>query len=285
MIKSVIVLCLVALVTYGAIVLYLYVSQRRMVFVPDTSRPHPSASDAPEMIPEATKTPDGLTLIWWYKAAPRGRPTIVIFHGNAGNLASRDFKARVYLDAGFGVVLAEYRGYGGNPGNPTEEGLYIDARTILDDLVRKGVRPELTVLYGESLGTGVAIQMATEGRGAAVVLEAPYTTLPDMAANYYPWAPVRQLMKDRFESIEKIGNLSIPILVMHGDEDRTIPVFMARDLAAAATGTAQLVIFPGGGHTDLYSHGAAARVVGFLEQQFKTRRIRDADHSATPISE
>lgn len=130
--------------------------------------------------------------------------------------------------------------------------------------MKAGTPAASIVLYGESLGTGVAVQMATEGWGSAMVLEAPYTSLVDVAARHYPWAPVRLLMDDRYESIEKIGKVDVPLLIIHGEQDTLIPVAMARDLAAAAREPKRLVTIPDAGHNDLHNHGAGQVIADFV---------------------
>ncbi|MFB3134581.1 MAG: alpha/beta hydrolase [Rhodospirillales bacterium] len=258
---------IVAAVVYVVLVAALYVFQRNILYFPDTSVPSPVHSGVPEMQPVTLETEDGLKLLAWYRAA-EGKPVLVYFHGNAGNIGARGFKVRPYLDAGFGVLLVSYRGYGGNPGSPTDEGLYADARAALDFLKARGVAPERTVLYGESLGTGVAVQMASElgpeNPVAALVLEAPFTSMGDVAAHHYPYVPARWLIKDRFDSAAKIGGVKAPVLVIHGDRDRTIPVKFGKLLFEAAVEPKEGRWLEGGDHNDLYDFGAARIVVEFL---------------------
>ncbi len=184
---------------YVAILAMLYLFQRRLVFA-SARQPigDPAESEAPEMRPVHYRTADGIALKAWYAPANDG-PTIVYFHGNAGTLADRAFKARFLLDRGYGMLLTSYRGYSGNPGWPSEEGVYADARAALDHLASLGVPPASTVLYGELLGTGVAVQMALERAAMALIVEAPYTSLPDIAAHQYWWTPARWVLRDRFD--------------------------------------------------------------------------------------
>ena len=147
---------------YAALVGGLYLFQRQLIYHPSQFMASPAQAGVAEMQTLSVTTDDGLALTFWYRPALPGQPTLVFFHGNGGNLSGRGFKARPYLDAGFGVVLAAYRGYGGNPGKPSETGLYADARAQLGFLRRQGVAPAQWVLYGESLGSGVAVQMAYE---------------------------------------------------------------------------------------------------------------------------
>ncbi len=256
-------------VGYLAVVGALYVFQRNLLYLPDNSRPSPSASGAGEMEAVTLTTSDGLELTSWYKASAKGKPTIIYFHGNAGNIGGRAGKVKPYIEQGYGVLLTGYRGYGGNPGKPSEEGLYKDGRAAVEFASSQGINPSLMVLYGESLGTGVAIQIAMEMASTApvgaVVLEAPYTSISDVAAYHYPYVPVRYMIRDRFESISKIASISSPLLVFHGDRDRTIPIRFGRKLFAAAMEPKKSHWYAGAGHTDLYDFGAAKTVLDFLK--------------------
>ena len=259
----------VTAVVYVVFVAALYVFQRNLMYMPDTSVPSTVHSGVPEMQPVTLETEDGLKLLAWYRAV-EGQPVVVYFHGNAGNIGDRGFKARPYLDAGFGVLLVSYRGYGGNRGSPTEEGLYADARAALDFLKAQDVAPERTVIYGESLGTGVAVQMASElgpeNPAAALVLEAPFTSMGDVAAHHYPYVPARWLIRDHFDSAAKIAGINTPVLIVHGDRDRTIPIKFGRMLFEAAVEPKESRWLEGANHNDLYDFGAAEVVIEFVRR-------------------
>ncbi len=259
------------LVVAGAAAIYLgangalYVFQRRLVFVPIGKPGSPAEAGVPEMRVARYRSADGLALKGWYGPAA-GRPTIVYYHGNAGHFGDRAYKARFFLDRGYGFLLAGYRGYSGNPGRPSEAGVYEDARAALDFLAAQRVAPDDTVIYGESLGTGVASRMAAERATAALVLEAPFTSLPDVAAYHYWWTPARWLLRDRFESIARIAAVATPLLIVHGERDRVVPVRFGKRLFAAADEPKELCLLPEAGHDDLYSHGAGEAVADFLER-------------------
>ncbi len=259
----------VTAIVYVAFVAALYVFQRNLMYMPDTSVPSIMHSGVPEMRPVTLETEDGLKLLAWYRAVER-LPVVVYFHGNAGNIGARGFKARAFLDAGFGVLLVSYRGYGGNRGSPTEEGLYADARAALEFLKAQDVAPERTVIYGESLGTGVAVQMASElGRenpAAALVLEAPFTSFDDVAAHHYPYVPARWLIRDHFDSAAKIAGINTPLLIIHGDRDRTIPIKFGRMLFEAAAEPKESRWLEGADHNDLYDFGGAEVVIEFVRR-------------------
>jgi len=253
------------LAAYGAVVAIMYGMQRSLMYFPDRSTPDRGGAGVPEMQQVTLHTADGLELAAWYRAAGEGRKTIVYFHGNGGNIAGRGYKVKPYLNAGYGVMLVEYRGYGGNPSSPDEAGLYADGRAALDWLEAGGVPPEHTVLYGESLGSGVAVQLAGERPPAALVLEAPFTSASDVAAASYWFLPVRLLIKDRFDSIAKIGDVQAPLLLVHGERDRVVPVRFGRRLFDAANEPKKAVFLPDGHHNDLPDHGLIPEVLAFLE--------------------
>ena len=257
---------LYVIAAYALFTAAIYLAQRRMMYFPATYLPSPQDAGLKSAETLELVTADGLKLTSWYIPATRSGSltTIVYFHGNAGNIAGRAFRIRSYLDAGYGVLLVEYRGYGGNPGNPTESGLYEDGRAAVETLVKSGVQTDQMVLFGESLGSGVAVQLATEYNAGALVLEAPYTSTVDVAAGVYWFLPVRYLMKDRFESIDKITDINAPLLVLHGEHDRTIPVAHGRRILATARDPRRGVFYPHGGHNDLPGHGSDAEVIRFL---------------------
>ena len=239
--------------------------QRSLTYFPDRTRPTPAEAGVPEFAPVTLETEDGLALLAWH-APPRteGAPSLIYFHGNAGHIGMRGFKVRAYLNAGLGVLLTTWRGYSGNPGTPTEDGLYADGRAARAFLRTRGVDDERQILYGESLGTGVAVHLAREAAPAALVLEAPYSSIPDIAARRFPLLPVRPLIVDRFDSVAKIGKVAAPLLIVHGERDRTIPARLARKLHSRAREPKEAVFIPEADHADLTEFGLAAIVLEFL---------------------
>jgi fermentation-respiration switch protein FrsA (DUF1100 family) len=189
-----------------------------------------------------------------------------MFHGNAGSLRRERFRVRQFADAGMGVLLLSYRGYSGNAGSPTEEGLYADARAALDWLEQRGVAAASIVLYGISLGSGVATKMAAEREVGAVVLEAPYTSTVDVAAFRFPIVPVTWLMEDRFESLARIKAITEPVLVMHGDRDSVIPQRFGRRLFDAANMPKEGFWPMGLGHDDIFDNGGFDAALGFIRR-------------------
>jgi hypothetical protein len=250
---------------YGGLISYLWLFQRKILFRPDGTPGEPAACGVPEMRTIALAAADGLTLRAWYRApTASGAPNLLYFHGNDEHLGTRADKVRPYLDAGLGVLLVSYRGYGGNPGRPSEQGLYHDARAALAFLAAEGAGPGDIVYYGESLGSGVAVQLALEAPPAALVLEAPYTDVAAVGQRRYPFIPVRLLMRDRFDNLAKIPGVAAPVLVIHGEQDRTTPVEFGRAVHAAAPEPKQARFYRQAAHIDLYDFGAAEDVLRFI---------------------
>ena len=167
---------------------------------------------------------DGVSVNALDFASPTAARTIVHFHGNAETVDANAFLAREMKKRGFAMVLVEYRGYGRSRGNsPNEEGLYLDAAAILDVLAARGIGPDRVVLWGQSLGTGVAAEMAARGRGARLALVAPFTSTVDMAARIVPFLPASMVMGDRYDTLSKAPGITVPTLVVHGDIDDVIP--------------------------------------------------------------
>jgi len=256
---------LILVVLYGAVCSAMFLMQRRFQYFPEKGPIAPAAFGLEEFRTVVVTTADGLLLDGWYAPARHvGKPTVVIFHGNAGHPGYRADKADALSKAGYGVFLAGYRGYGPNPGEPTEKGLYADGRAALDWLVGEGISGRQIVLYGESLGTGVAVALAVERRVGAVVLEAPFTSMPDVAARHYPWLPVRFLMRDRFDTLARIGQIQAPLLIVHGQRDAVVPVDHGRTLFEAAAEPKRAAWPAAAGHNDLMAHGAMEEILGFL---------------------
>lgn len=254
-------LALAALALYATAAAALWAGQERLLFLPD-ARPLAASAEAlgPERLgrfrAERLATADGLDLA--FLAAPPTRPgaaVVVVFHGNAGNAADRAPILAPVAAAGHGVVLAGYRGYGGNPGSPSEAGFAEDARATFTWAAERWPGAPL-VPWGESLGTGVAARVAEERQAAGtpvagVVLDSPYTAVADLAAAMFPWLPTRALLRHPFESASRLAAAEAPVLVVHGEEDRVIPASHGRAVAAAraAAGRRTEALFlPGVGH-------------------------------------
>jgi pimeloyl-ACP methyl ester carboxylesterase len=215
----------------------------------------------------ALRAADGVPVHAVEFANPSAPRTVVYFHGNGEVVGDNIGMAQSLVAQGFAVTLVEYRGYGRSRGpSPNETGLYADASAVLDDLAARGVGADRVVLWGASLGTGVAVEMARRGRGAALVLVAPYTSIPDMAAGIVPFLPVRWIIGDRFDNAGKAPLLRLPAVVVHGTHDEVIPFAMGERVAAALPGS-RFERVEGGHHMDCFLVdpalvGRVAAVVG-----------------------
>ncbi len=245
-----------ATAVYLAICALMYFNQRRLTYFPDSRRVSPAALGLSGVSEITLPTSDGETLVAWYARAKPGEPTLLYFHGNAGSLATRVERVRKYVERGRGILILTYRGFGGSTGTPSEISNIADAKLSYEYLINKGLRPEDILLYGESLGTGVAVQTAAARPAAGLILDAPYTSLSDVAAERYPWVPVRWLMSDPYRSDLYLAKLTLPVLVIHGDRDDTVPVAMGRKVYELAGGPKELAIINGAGHSDHYLFGS-----------------------------
>lgn len=245
----------------------MYLAQRMFLYAPDREKPDPVLHGVPEMSELTIEAADGTKLVAWYHPpSDDAHPVIAYFHGNAGHIGYRSDKIRHFLGAGFGVLMLSYRGYGGSAGKPSEEGLYHDGRAALEYLRSRGIGSERTVIYGESLGSGVAVHVASETPPAALVLEAPFTSLTAVAFQKVPFLPVPLLIRDRYNSLAKIDKVTCPLFLVHGERDRTITVGHGRKLFAAANAPKQSLFLPEAGHNDLYDHGVADAVIRFVRE-------------------
>ncbi len=226
---------------------------RRWVF-PAQDLPVPS--DVPGIARLAFPAADGMIVHALDLPAPQGGRTIVDFHNNRETIEDRLAVAQKLRARGFGVLLVEYRGYGISRGlEPSEDGLYRDAEAALDLLATRGMPAERIILWGTSLGTGVAAEMARRGRGAELVLIAPYTSIPDLVTDVVPGLPARLLLADHFDTLSKSSQIRARTTVVHGDADEIVPFWMGQSVARAIAG-ARLVRVPGGHHGDLFGRDA-----------------------------
>lgn len=258
---------LYTIATYLILLILLYSIQRSLIYFPTGYAPKPEEVGVPEMSVVKVQTEDGLTLKAWYRPPNQPEmPTVVYFHGNAGNIGHRAFIVRPFLNEGFGVLLLTYRGYSGNPGRPTEQGVYSDARAAIQFLKQQGVPSQSTVLIGNSIGSAVAVQMATEYGIAAIVLQAPFTSLGDVGQWHYPFFPVKWFTKDKFDSLSKAKKVHVPVLIIHGKSDRIIPPVFSQRLFEEFSEPKQLHHIPNKGHNDLFEPELMIR---FIEENFQ----------------
>ncbi|MDI9975925.1 alpha/beta hydrolase [Rhodococcus sp. IEGM 1307] len=250
----------VALVVVALLVAAVWVLQRRLIYYPDNS-PVPPADRLIAGAEDVTlTTSDGLELGAWYVPPASGDPrmTVLVAAGNAGNRADRALLASDLAAAGFATLLFDYRGYGGNPGHPGEDGLALDVRAARRHLVdERRVPPERLLYFGESLGTGVVTELATEHPPAGLLLRSPFVDLAAVGAAHYPFLPVKLLLRDRFPVAEYVARIAVPTTVVYGTADIVVPPEQSARVADAALGPVETVVLPGAGHNDDVMFGGA----------------------------
>jgi uncharacterized protein len=257
---------LVIALGYCALVALVYFGQRGLQYFPEKTRTAPGAAGLPGAEPVELRTSDGERVIIWHIPPQPGKPVLVYFHGNAGSLAWRVDRFRALTATGFGLVALSYRGYGGSTGGPTEGGLIADASAAYAFAGERYAANRIA-LWGESLGTGVAVAVAAARPTAAIVLESAFTSAADVGAAVYWYLPVRLLMKDQFRSDLIIRKVTAPILMLHGDRDAIVPIALGERLYSLAQARKRFVRFPGAGHNDLAEHGALAEAMRFIEEE------------------
>jgi fermentation-respiration switch protein FrsA (DUF1100 family) len=254
---------IVAASGYLALLALLYVAQRALMYFPDTARAAPADAGFPQAQEAVLDSADGARVVVWHVPPRDGKPVILYFHGNGGALRHRAPKYRSLTSDGTGLVALSYRGFGGSTGSPDEAGLFADARAAYEFAAERYPSAR-RVIWGESLGTGVAVAIAAEKKVDALILEAPFTSTVDIAAAIYPIFPVRLLMKDQFRSDERIGKVTAPLLVLHGARDNVVPIPYGEKLFSLAREPEKFVRFPRGGHEDLSDYGSVDAAHEFL---------------------
>jgi len=221
--------------------------QRSLIYLPQGA-PAATPAGAEDVV---LHTGDGLDLAAWWFDAGSGAPAVLVANGNGGHRGLREPLARALVEAGVSVLLFDYRGYAGNPGSPTEEGLAADVRAARAFLVEEaGVPPERLVYFGESLGAAVVTELATEHPPAGLVLRSPFLDLAAVAGEHYPFVPARLLLRDRFPVAEQVARIDVPTIVLFGSADSIVPPDQSRAVAAAAARLHEVVEVPGADHND-----------------------------------
>jgi fermentation-respiration switch protein FrsA (DUF1100 family) len=257
-------LVIVAALGYIAGLAALFFAQRSLIFpIPTTVRTAPRAAGFGDAEEHALSTSDGERVIVWHVAARPNHGVVVYLPGNGDFLAGLVARFRDIVADGTGLVALSYRGYAGSSGTPSEQGLLNDAAAAYA-FAAKLYDPRQIVLWGFSLGSGVAVALAADHPVGGLILEAPYTSIADVAAAAFPLMPARYLLKDQFRSDERIVRVKAPLLVMHGERDSTISISFGEKLFARANTTKQFVRFPEGGHNDLDVHGAVDTARHFI---------------------
>lgn len=228
----------------------MYLTQERFLFHPRPEMGPPAAFGLDEFRRVTIATSDGVSLVGWLHEAPAAEKAILHFYGNADALPPYAGFFKALAEAGYSVLGVNYRGYGGSTGTPSEAGFYKDADAALGFLGQRVPTDRVTVI-GRSIGSGVAVDLASRNRLRSLVLISPFTSLTDVAARAMPFLPVRLLLRHRFDSMADIAKVTAPVLVIHGDRDELIPPDQGRRLLEAATGRKKLEILRGADHNDM----------------------------------
>lgn len=256
-------LLVLAVLLYGGLLALMYAFQRRLMYFPDARRWAPALAGFPQAEEIALASSDGERLLAWH-VPPRGdKPVVIYFQGNAGGLDLRIGRFGWLIEDGTGLVALNYRGYGGSSGSPSEQGFIRDAIAAYDFAAARCGAKRI-VLFGESLGTAVAIALAAEHEVGGLILDSPFTSAADVGAAAYRFVPVRRMIKDTWRSDLRIGRVRAPVLVLHGARDRVVPLRFGEALFALANEPKHIVRFPDGGHVNLDDHGAVDTVKKFL---------------------
>jgi fermentation-respiration switch protein FrsA (DUF1100 family) len=259
-------LLLVTVAGYALIVAAMYVYQRSLVFPTRPEYATPATAGFPEAQEHVLETSDGERIVTWLAPpADARRPLFVMFLGNGDNLGIIAPRLRDMTEDGSGVLAVAYRGYSGSTGAPSEAGLREDAETAYRFAVGI-VAPRRIVLFGYSLGSGVAVPLAARHETAALVLFAPFSSAVAVAARDFPFIPVRLLMKDQFRSIEVVGKVKVPILMLHGERDPVVPIASGRELYAAAPEPKRFRALPEADHFTLFQYGGISFIRAFLDE-------------------
>jgi hypothetical protein len=218
------------LIVYLIVTLGLYIFQRKLLYYPNFNS-HIKGDGLSHSFENINiKTKDNINLKGWFHLKDPKKKTILFFHGNAGTLDNRIYKLNFLGNLDVNFLIIAWRGYSGSSGKPSEFGLYQDAKSALNWLNSKGITEDKIILYGESLGTSVAIEVGQNKDFAGVILETPFTSMVDVGKTKYPFFPVSLLLKDKYESDKKIKNIKSPILIMHGEVDKIVPFWMGEKI-------------------------------------------------------
>ena len=256
---------LVVVAGYGVLLVLMYVFQRSLMYFPDTKRTPPALAGLPQAEEVALVSSDGEKLIAWHVPPRAGKKLVIYFQGNAGGLDLRAERFGRLTADGTGVLALCYRGYGGSTGSPSEAGLIRDALAAYDYAAARHSAAGI-VLWGESLGTGVAVALAAERDVGGVILDAPFSSIADVGAAAYPFAPVRWLIKDPFHSDRRIARVHAPLLIRHGEGDAVVPIRFGERLFALANEPKRFERFAGEGHVITDERGGMDSVRAFLAE-------------------
>ncbi|MGD9639274.1 MAG: alpha/beta hydrolase [Alphaproteobacteria bacterium] len=256
---------------YLMFLLLVYFIQRFLLYYPDQNSPSPEKLGVNGFQKVVYNTSDNLKLFGWYKTPQKQKngesmPTIIFFHGNADKAAYGAVKLYPLVVRGFGLLLVEYRGYSGNEGKPTEDGLIEDARTALAFLIKQDCKLNDVIIYGHSLGSGVATALAAENNTSALILESPYSSILSVAKDKFWFLPVKLMLKDTYRSDLRIKKVKSPLLIIHGQKDNLISIKEGERLFELANMPKEMVKIPNGQHMNLYELDADKIVISWLSK-------------------
>lgn len=257
---------LTAVVTYLFFLTLLFVFQRKLQYFPMGKVKDVSSYGLNGFSEKILTTKDQIKILSWYRPARNNEKIILYFHGNAGNLGDRSHKFAAFAADGFGVLAITYRGYFGSEGKQSQAGLMLDANAALQFLLEQGYSEKNIILFGESLGSGVAVQLAAQHNFAAVILESPFASIATVAQKTYWFVPVNLLLKDKFESIKFLPKISSPILIFHGTKDPIVPYAEGKKLFDAATSPKKLITIEGAGHLNFGEEFLLNEIEKFLQE-------------------
>ena len=249
------------LVVYFAFNAFVYTKQREMMYIPSSERVAPADVGLDEVEEVALTTASNVELISWFAKSKDDRPTVLFFHGNAGAVRHRAYRFRDLMAHGYGVFVLGYPGFGGNAGQPSESGFHEASQMAYDYLRASGIESDDIVIYGESIGSGVAVQLAARVHAKGLILEAPMSSAVDVARVHYPMLLASFFLRDSYQSVDHIERIDMPLLVIHGEKDAIIPIQLGQKLVDRALEPKMLVVIEGAGHNNLseYSTNRVAR--------------------------
>ena len=243
---------------------FLFFFQRKIVFNVSNIPKSPLDYGLKNIEEIYLSTIDNIDLLSWYSKPKNNKPTMVYFHGNSFNIGERSYRIERYIKNGWGVFLLAYRGYSGNKGKPSEKNIYIDAECSLRWIEENtATKKNNIILYGESLGAGVAVEMATRYSFKSVVLEAPFTSISDMAQKRYKIYPTKFLVLDKFDNLSKINKISSPLLIISGKKDEVVPHSHSLQLFSKANKPKVSLFIDEAMHNNLYDFNIENNVINF----------------------
>lgn len=253
------------LIAFVGIHALFYLSQRQLMYFPTRERVQPREVGLVDVQEVVLRDRSGDSLFSWFGRAQAGKPTVLFFHGNGGAVNHRAHRFRGLMADGLGMFMLGYPGYGGSDGRPSERAFLEGARLAYEYLRGEGLEPDDIVIYGESIGSSVAVQLAATVSARGLVLEAPMSSAVDVAREHYPWLLAGLLMKDTYRSVDYIQRIDMPVLVMHGENDRIVPIGLGKKLFEEAPDPKTFVPIPDAGHNDLYLHPTDEIAADFIE--------------------